>query len=147
MNPFFRVRTFTRRYFPRLIAVILLTTASFSFATLSVMYSFFHNHPYENEYAVGSVVTAAFLLSFGSYILIRGRVWGVWVIVGLLLACLLAVISTVERTPHKLFSVFSLLVPLSALLVINSRRFRQMCKRVVVIRKMRNRCVAGGGNE
>lgn len=48
MNPFFRVRTFTRRYFPRLIAVILLTTASFSFATLSVMYSFFHNHPYEN---------------------------------------------------------------------------------------------------
>jgi hypothetical protein len=147
MNPFVNVRIFTRLYFQRLITAILLTTASFSFATLNVTYTFFHNHPYENEYAVGSVVTAAFLLSFGSYILIRGRVWGVWVIVGILLACLLAVISTLERTPHKLFAVFSLLVPLSALLVINSRRFRQMCKRVVVIRRMRNRCVAGGGNE
>nr|NLU59028.1 hypothetical protein [Pseudomonas sp. BIGb0427] len=84
---FVNVRTFTRLYFPRLIAVILMTTASFSFATLNVTYTFFHKHPYENEYAVGSVVTAAFLLSFGSYILIRGRVWGVWVIVGILLAC------------------------------------------------------------
>ena len=55
-------REFVSRYFPRLIAVILMTTASFSFATLNVTYTFFHNHPYENEYAIGSVVAAAFLL-------------------------------------------------------------------------------------
>jgi hypothetical protein len=136
---------FVRRFFPRMLAAMFSTIASFTLATLNVFDVYFSGFPHKVEYAFVLLSVGAALLSGGQFFVIRGRVWGVWVMVALLCACLLASLSTYPRSSYKLLVVISVCVPLFSLLLLNSRRYRQMCRRLVAIRRMRNLGITSRG--
>jgi len=138
---------FIRRFYPCLIGTYLLALFATAMATLSVINTYFLKHAYESELAMSMLAVGTLAITLGTFILIRGRTWAVWIIVVLLFVCFLATLSTYGRSSHMLLFVASLAASLLGLLIINSRPYRQMCKRVVVIRRMRNRCAAGGGNK
>ncbi|QBF27383.1 hypothetical protein EXN22_17435 [Pseudomonas tructae] len=145
MISYWYMRRFIRRFYPRLISVYLLALFSTAMMTGNIIDAYFLRHAYELEFAMGLIALGTLVITLGTFILVGGRTWGAWLIVVLLVGCLFSSLLTYNRSSHQLLLGISLAAPLLGLLVINSRRYRQMCRRLVVIRRMRNRWIASGG--
>ncbi|MNZ27454.1 hypothetical protein D3C78_446730 [compost metagenome] len=85
------------------------------------------------------LLAATFVLCVGHFMLLRGFTSTVWISVTFVVISLLATLSTYGPSTHRVFFTVSLVTSLLALLTINSRRYRMMCKRLVVIRKQRKK--------
>lgn len=74
-----------------------------------------------------------------NFMVMRGRPRWVWGLVGVLVLCLLSVLPTIEGRPHKVIYVMAVLFPLLGLLLLNSKRHREMRGKLVDIRHQRER--------
>ncbi|BBP61769.1 hypothetical protein PHLH4_53590 [Pseudomonas sp. St316] len=69
--------------------------------------------------------------------MIRGRSWGFRVIVAFYVLCFLTVVPTYGYEPHPIVYMTGLLFPLLGLLLLNSKRHREMRSKLVDIRRQR----------
>lgn len=130
---------FLRRYFPTFICAFLLACFSCALTAVVVVDGHFASVTEQANYTVVLVMIASLVLCIGNMLVVRGRPWGVWVVVALLVANLLALfVSYGPRSSNLLFLVITVL-SLAGLYVLNSQRQREMRSRLVAIRKSRNK--------
>ncbi|QVM98602.1 hypothetical protein JYG36_10700 [Pseudomonas sp. SORT22] len=124
-----------KRYFSRFVTGFFLTGFSITFAMVHVLGVYVH----DIKRLLLVLLAATFVLCVGHFMLLRGFTSTVWISVTFVVISLLATLSTYGPSTHRMFFAVSLATSLSALLTINSRRYRMMCKRLVVIRKQRKK--------
>nr|NLU59027.1 hypothetical protein [Pseudomonas sp. BIGb0427] len=67
---------FVRRFFPRMLAAMFSTIASFTLATLNVFDVYFSGFPHKVEYAFVLFLRRGCSAERGAIFVMRGRVWG-----------------------------------------------------------------------
>jgi len=128
---------FLARYFPTFICAFFLACFSLGGAISLVSSSYFRGDPERARYAFLAALALGLLLAFSHFVMIRGRKWGIWIIVGFYLLGFLAVLSTFSYRPHLGAYVSGLLFPLLGLLQVNSKRHREMRSVLVTTRQQR----------
>ncbi|CAK9892386.1 MULTISPECIES: hypothetical protein [Pseudomonas] len=128
---------FMTRYFPTFICTFFLSLFSLACAVTLWTDTHLRNHPDNSAYSVGLMASSIVLLCLGNFLIIRGRAWSVWLLVGLLLLSLLTVISLFDERISKGLFAFALLLPLLAGLMLNGKRHRQMREYLVELREKR----------
>jgi hypothetical protein len=131
------LRDFLARFFPTFISTFFLALFSLSCAISLVGSTYFRGHPLEARYTLVAVIAVTVLLCFGNFMMIRGRTWGVWIIVALLIISLLTVLLTFGYRPHMFSYTTGILFPLLGLLMLNSKRHREMREELVKVREQR----------
>ncbi|SDV06274.1 hypothetical protein SAMN05216202_4066 [Pseudomonas mucidolens] len=133
---------FLAEYFPAFIGAFFLACFSLSAAISLASSTFFRSDPERARYSFLVAVFLGLLLAFGHFVMIRGRVWGVWAIAAFYVVCFLVVLPTYSYRPHMAAYVIGLLFPLLGLLLLNSKRHREMRARLLVIRHLRQAVIA-----
>ncbi|WP_371319295.1 hypothetical protein [Pseudomonas gingeri] len=130
---------FLARYFPTFIGGIFSALFSLACAIPLVAMSYFAEASL-GEQATWSVLGGAALtmvVVHCNFMVVRGRPQWVWGVVGVLVVCLLGVLPTIEDRPHKVIYALAVLFPLLGLLLLNSKRHREMRSKLVDIRHQR----------
>lgn len=78
---------------------------------------------------------AVFMLGHGA--VVRGRAWGAWLVAGLCIGCLVITLPAYGYRPNMFIYSSSLLAALLTLLLLNSRRYREMRERLAEYRQLR----------
>jgi hypothetical protein len=135
--PFFL--NFMKRYFPTFIAAIFVAKISCLLALFALLDSFFLNAPLADEakfFAICTVICTGVLVH-SNFMVIRGKPGWVWVFAGLFVVCLLCVLPTIAYRPNRFVYAAGILFPLLGLLLLNSKRHREMRTQLVEIRRQR----------
>lgn len=135
----FNFLRFMRRFYPVAITGILFTLVAMVIATDAIAAFFFKSASTYHLYSIGMLAAGAFTVGPAQYAVMRGTSEATWVIVVLLVFYLLASALMYLTQGMEIFSVIGMLSSCAALACFNSRRYRQLCKRVKVIRRMRER--------
>ncbi|MDH0646715.1 hypothetical protein N5D48_09680 [Pseudomonas sp. GD03858] len=77
------------------------------------------------------------LFPLGHGAVVRGRAWGMWLVAGMCVACMLITLPIYGHRPNLFIYTGSLLAALVALLLLNSRRYREMRMRLAEYRQQR----------
>jgi hypothetical protein len=131
------LRAFLAEYFPTFICAFFLACFSLSAAISLVSSTFFRGEPGRAGYSFLAAVFLGLLLAFSHFVMIRGRGWGVWAIAAFYVVCFLIVLPTYGYRPHMAAYVSGLLFPLLGLLLLNSKRHREMRAQLLEIRRFR----------
>ncbi|MCW1246923.1 hypothetical protein OC610_21085 [Pseudomonas sp. SAICEU22] len=135
------LKPFLARYFPVFMATILL--GCFSGSTLLVLAGTTYWRALEpsarTDFIGLGTLALVFVLVLGNLMIARGRAWATWWVAGYFLACLAAVLPTFAYGPHQGVYVFAVLLPLLGLLLLNSKRHREMRSKLIEIRHQRER--------
>ncbi|MGN8274293.1 hypothetical protein [Pseudomonas sp. SMN5] len=133
------LKGFLARYFPVFMGTILL--ACFSGSTLLVLAGTTYWRALEpsvrTDYVGLGTLALVLVLVVGNLLIARGRAWAVWCVSGYFLACLGAVIPMFAYRPHQGVYLSAMLLPLLGLLLLNSKRHREMRRKLVEIRRQR----------
>ncbi|MCQ6255754.1 hypothetical protein [Pseudomonas sp. Q11] len=130
---------FLARYLPTFIGGVFSMLFSVGCA-VPLLVMFYLSGVSVGEQATWSVLggTAATLVVVHcNFMVMRGRPQWVWGLVGVLVLCLLSVLPTIDGRPHKVIYVMAVLFPLLGLLLLNSKRHREMRSKLVEIRRQR----------
>lgn len=126
-----------RRHFPVFIAAFFLALFSLAVSQILLLEVY---PPSLEDYGIymmlGSTGISLYLCA-ANLLVIRGRPWAVWLIVTAMAACMLVVIGHWGRRAPDLLYYIGLLLPLSALLTLNSKRYRAMLTAMVEVRGQR----------
>ncbi len=136
------LRAFLAQYFPAFICAFFLACLSLSAAISLASSTFFRSDPERARYSFLAAVFLGLLLAFSHFVMIRGREWGAWAIAAFYVVCLLVVLPTYSYRPHMAAYVIGLLFPLLGLLLLNSKRHREMRKKLSEIRHLRRAVIA-----
>jgi uncharacterized membrane protein len=132
---------FLAHYFPTFIGGIFAALFSLACAIPLMAASYFAGASV-GEQATWSMVGGAavtMVVVHCNFMVVRGKPQWVWGLVGVLVLCLLGVLPTIVDHPHKVIYVLAVLFPLLGLLLLNSKRHREMRNRLVEIRHERQR--------
>lgn len=133
------LKSFLARYFPVFMGTILL--GCFSGSTLLVLAGTTYWRALEASVRVDYVglgtLALVFVLVLGNLMIARGRAWAVWWVAGYFLLCLAAVLPMFAYRPHQGVYLFAVLLPLLGLLLLNSKRHREMRSKLIEIRRQR----------
>ncbi|MGX9569635.1 hypothetical protein [Pseudomonas sp. CFBP 5748] len=133
------LRSFLARYFPVFMGTILL--GCFSGSTLLVLAGTTYWRALEASVRVDYVglgtLALVVILVLGNLMIARGRAWAVWWVAGYFLLCLAAVLPMFAYRPHQGVYLFAVLLPLLGLLLLNSKRHREMRSKLIEIRRQR----------
>ncbi|MEQ6924161.1 hypothetical protein AAUI01_00870 [Pseudomonas mosselii] len=69
-------------------------------------------------------ILAVFMLGHGA--VVRGRAWGAWLVAGLCAGCMVLTLATYGYRPNLFIYASTLVTALVTLLLLNSRRYREM---------------------
>jgi len=130
---------FLVRYFPTFMGGIFAALFSLGCAIPLVTVSYFAEASIDQQ-ATWSVLGGAavtLVVVHCNFMMVRGRPLWVWGVVAVLALCLLVVLPTIGSHPHKVIYVLAVMFPLLGLLVLNSKRHREMRSRLVEIRHRR----------
>ncbi|WP_248796046.1 hypothetical protein [Pseudomonas sp. MWU13-2105] len=130
---------FLARYFPTFIGAIFAMLVSLACA-IPLMTDFYFPDTSLGEQATWSMLggmAITLVVVHCNFMLVRGRPQWVWGLAGVLVVCLLGVLPTIEDHPHKVIHALAVLFPLLGLLLLNSRRHREMRSKLVDIRHQR----------
>lgn len=130
---------FLSRYFPTFIGGIFAALFSLACA-IPLVAAFYFAGASLGEQATWSVVGGAavtLVVVHCNFMVVRGRPQWVWGLVVVLVVCLLSVLPTLENRPHKVIYALAVLFPLLGLLLLNSKRHREMRSVLVTIRQQR----------
>jgi hypothetical protein len=131
---------FLARYFPSFICSIFMCMFSIAIATSLVSRAYLDGNPQGTLYSWLFMMGASLVLTSAGFLLSRGRLWATWILAGILLACLLAVLPimpTRGQTFDRVVYMLGLMSPLLGLLSLNSKRSREMRQQFVYNRSMR----------
>ncbi|SDV06279.1 hypothetical protein [Pseudomonas mucidolens] len=133
--------SFLARYFPVFMGTILL--GCFSGSTLLSLAETTYWRALEPSvrggYAGFGTLVLVLVLVLGNFMIARGRAWAVWMVASYFLVCLAAVLPMFAYRPHQGVYAFAVLLPLLGLLLLNSKRHREMRARLLEIRHERQR--------
>ncbi|AIZ34067.1 hypothetical protein NJ69_14205 [Pseudomonas parafulva] len=130
---------FFSRFFPIAALSMLLTIIGSSIATVCMASLYLSENPHFHEFAVTTLMLCILILTTAQYAVIRGLGEATWLIVMLLILCLMCCMWSYVSSNMPLYALVGTVTASSALACLNSRRYRQLCKRVKVIRRMRER--------
>jgi len=131
-------QAFMRRYFAFFITgfafsvLVVSGTISLAFAVVPALDALDVAVPYV------TTLVSSLVVSLGHGAVVRGRNWGVWVIAGVMVSCLVVLLPLYGYRPHMGVYVVDLLAGLLGLLTLNSRRYRQMRMILAQYRERRN---------
>ncbi|MCD5973921.1 hypothetical protein NLO88_11915 [Pseudomonas syringae] len=131
------LQAFLARYFPTFIGAFFLAVFSISAAISLASSTYFREYSERGSYSAMAAIALSVVLCFGNFMMIRGRTWGVWIIVALLIISLLTVLLTFGYRPHMFSYTTGILFPLLGLLMLNSKRHREMREELVKVRAQR----------
>lgn len=127
--PFFL--NFMKRYFPTFIAAIFVAKISCLLALFALLDSFFVNAPLADEakfFAVCTVICTGVLVH-SNFMVIRLAICRTF--------CGLSVVPTIGYRPNRFVYAAGILFPLLGLLLLNSKRHREIRTQLVEIRRQR----------
>lgn len=133
---------FIKRFFLIKALGALLTMIAIAFACGVAADLCFRRHPNQIEYMFALMMVCSIVLGNAQYSVARGRSRGTCWIIGMLVMCLVASGIGYFEQGMRLVSLIGMLSAALALACYNSRRYRQMCKRLQVIRRMREEWIA-----
>lgn len=136
------LKAFLAQYFPAFICAFFLACFSLSVAISLASSTFFRSDPERARYSFLAAVFLGLLLAFSHFVMIRGREWGAWAIAAFYVVCFLVVLPTYSYRPHMAAYVIGLLFPLLGLLLLNSKRHREMRRKLVEVRHLRQAAIA-----
>ncbi|WP_339493322.1 hypothetical protein [Pseudomonas sp. EA_35y_Pfl1_P108] len=94
------------------------------------------------NYSVGAILVLVAVLVFGNVMIARGYSWATRLVASYLGACLLFVLPMIQYDLNKLVYGSAVLFPLLGLLLLNSKRHREMRKKLSEIRHLRQAVIA-----
>ncbi|MGA8136409.1 MULTISPECIES: hypothetical protein [Pseudomonas] len=130
---------FLAHYFPTFIGGIFAALISVSCGVPLVGDHFFPDSSL-GEQATGmfiAVVALALVVVHCNFMIVRGRPQWVRGLVLLFALCFLSVLPTIESHPHRVIYGLAVFAPLIGLLLLNSKRHREMRSKLVDIRHQR----------
>lgn len=133
---------FYKRFVPIKILGMLFTLLAIPMSGAVVIKTYFPTYANRLEYADSIMMLCAVVLVSAQYAVIRGRRGATEWIAAILIIALLACGRGYFQSEMKWTSLLGMLSAAAALACYNSRRYRQMCKRLQVIRRMRERWIA-----
>ncbi|KPB75371.1 hypothetical protein ACKUFS_21560 [Pseudomonas cannabina] len=128
---------FRARYFPSFLGSMFLTLFAVVIATSQVSHVWFGDVADIGMYQVVFLIGASMLLALAGLLISRGRSWGVWGLVAMMVASLLAVLTAYPSNgPGVLVFIYvlGLIFPLLGLLLLNSKLHREMRAEFVALR-------------
>ncbi len=137
MDRKYSLSAFLAHYFPTFICAFFIACFSLSASISLVSSTYFRGDPERAKYSFLLALVLSLLLALSHFVMIRGRSWGAWAIVVFYLVCFFAVLPTYVFKPHPFAYVTGLLFPLLGLLLLNSKRHREMRIQLVEIRRQR----------
>ncbi|ROL71380.1 hypothetical protein BK634_09585 [Pseudomonas chlororaphis] len=134
---------FFARYFPTFMGTVLLGcfSASGLLSLAGTTYWRGLEPSVRTDYLGLAVLFLVLLLVAGHFLMLRGRSWAVWLVTGYFLLCLALVLPMFAYGPHQGVYLVTLLLPLLGLLLLNSKRHREMRGRLLEIRHERERII------
>ncbi|CAH0288558.1 hypothetical protein [Pseudomonas mediterranea] len=135
------IRSFLFNYFPVFIGAILASIFALACAIPLFFDSYFRNLPLAEgaKWSFLSGIALTLVIVHCNFMIARGRPRWVVPLVIVLGLCFLCVLPTIEYRPNRLIYSLSLLFSLLALLLLNSKRHREMRSKLVEIRRQRER--------
>lgn len=126
-----------RRHFPVFIAAFFLALFSMAISQIVLLEVY---PPSLDDYGIymmlGSCGISLYLCA-ANLLVIRGRPRAVWLIVAAMVVCMLVIITHWGRRAPDLLYCIGLLLSLSTLLTLNSKRYRAMLAAMVEVRGQR----------
>ncbi|TLP61910.1 MULTISPECIES: hypothetical protein [Pseudomonas] len=137
MNRDLEFQSFMSRYFPAFIAGFFLCCFTFAGAISLSFASYLHRYSADGNPMLITALVAGLVCAAGHIAVVRGRAWGVWVVVGVLVASVCVALPSYRYHPHPFSYGSTLFAGLFGLLVLNSKRYREMRKRLAGYRQQR----------
>lgn len=134
------LKDFLAQYFPSFIGAFFLAVLSMSSALSLIESTYFGSYSGLARVMLVITIVLSLILTFGHFMMIRGRRRAVWIIVAFYLVSLMAVLPTYSYRPHLFSYTTGILFPLLGMLMINSKRHREMREELVEIRVQRTKC-------
>ncbi|WP_434696030.1 hypothetical protein J3P89_25335 [Pseudomonas sp. Z1-14] len=137
------IRQFLSQYFPVFMGAIFASIFSLVFAVPLFFDSYFGTLSMADnvKWSFWGGITLTLVVVHCNFMIARGRSFWVWPLVGVSGLCFLCVLPTIEYRPDSLIYSLSLFFPLVALLLLNSKRHREMRRKLVEIRHQRERII------
>ncbi|CRM47674.1 hypothetical protein IFR08_18220 [Pseudomonas fluorescens] len=144
MSGFPDMRSFLARYFPVFMGTVFMAIFSGSVAvsTAGVTYLRGVEPALKSSYSGAAILLLVVVLVFGNVMIARGYPWAARLVAGYLGACLLFVLPMIQYDLNRLVYGSAVLFPLLGLLLLNSKRHREMRQRLHEIRRLRQAVVA-----
>ncbi|CRL98548.1 hypothetical protein [Pseudomonas sp. 24 E 1] len=144
MNGFPEMGSFLARYFPVFMGTIFMAifSGSASVSMAGVTYLRGLDPALKANYSVGAILVLVAVLVFGNVMIARGYPWATRLVAAYLGACLLFVLPMIQYDLNKLVYGSAILFPLLGLLLLNSKRHREMRKKLSEIRHLRQAVIA-----
>ncbi|MGN2410440.1 hypothetical protein [Pseudomonas syringae] len=125
---------FLARYFPSFMCSIFMCIFSIATATAVITKTYFRDDLDNGSYSALFIMAASVILTVGGFLLSRGRLWAMWILVAILVASLLAVVIALpaqNRLADFIISMLGMLFPSLGLLSLNSKRSRELREQLV----------------
>lgn len=144
MNELPSIRSFLSKYFPVFMGAIFASIFTLVFAVSLFFDSYYQDLSMEEsaQYSFLAGIALTLVIVHCNFMIARGRAQWVWPLVVLLGLCFLGVLPTIADQQHALIYVLSLLFPLLGLLLLNSKRHREMRQKLVEVRHLRQAATA-----
>ena len=138
------IRGFLSRYFPVFMGAILASVFSLAFAVPLFFESYFRDLSVADtaKYSFIGGIALTMVIVHCNFMIARGHPQWVWPLVVLLGLCFACVLPTIVYQPHAFIYGVSVLLPLLALLLLNSKRHREMRQKLVEVRHLREAVIA-----
>ncbi|QXH51846.1 hypothetical protein KSS94_01475 [Pseudomonas fakonensis] len=115
---------FVRRYFGVFIGTWFTSLVAVAWSFVLVWGTWFRAGSKDEMRATLVALLVVFMLGHGA--VVRGRGWGAWIVAAMCVACVVLVIGTYGQRPHLFLFSASVAFALGTLLLLNSRRYREM---------------------
>jgi len=139
MKGFPDTRSFLARYFPVFMGTIFMAIFSGSAAvsTAGVTYLRGVDPALKSGSSGAAILVLVTVLVFGNLMIARGYLWATKLVAGYLACCLLFVLPMILYGINPLVYASAVLFPLLGLLLLNSKRHREMRHKLLEIRRLR----------
>jgi hypothetical protein len=144
MNELPSIRSFLSTYFPVFMGAIFAAVFTLVFAVPLFFDTYFRHLPLADNarYSFLGGIALTWVVVQCNFMIARGRPQWVWPLTALLGLCILGVLPTIVYRPHSLSFGLSLFFPLLGLLLLNSKRHREMRQKLREVRHLREAVIA-----
>lgn len=144
MNELPSIRNFLSKYFPVFMGAIFASIFTLVFAVPLFFESYFRNLPLADnaKYSFFGGIALTLIVVHCNFMVARGRPQWVRPLVVLLALCFLGVLPTIAYEVQPLIYAVTLLFPVLALLLLNSKRHREMRQKLLEVRHLRQALIA-----
>ncbi|PRA30732.1 hypothetical protein [Pseudomonas poae] len=144
MNELPSVRSFLSTYFPVFMGTIFacIFTLVFAIPVFFDCYVPTLSMAQNAKYSFLTGIALTLVIVHCNFMIARGRPHWARALVGLLGLCFLSMLPTLSEQPNKVMYALSLLLPLLGLLLLNSKRHREMRQKLLEVRHLREAMLA-----